>query len=160
MVPKTGPHSGSPKVRCCCYLLHFSKVRRLRNGRHFGSCLKTSFAQNTKTWGNGGCPKIGAEKRSPSTKMRNYLQIQRLPDSPLARPEQETIIRATTATITATATVAAAVAQCWFLSAQCCFFLLNVDFCFQNCPVWDETCKKRMLLIDRVQRPLTWHALG
>ena len=40
-----------------------------------------------------------------------YLRIRRLPDSPLARPEQETIIRATTAT-TATATVAAAVAQC------------------------------------------------
>ena len=29
---------------------------------------------------------------------------------------------------------------------------LNVDFCFQNCPVLDETCKKRMLLIVRVQR--------
>ena len=38
-----------------------------------------------------------------------YLRIRRLPDSPLARPEQETI-RATTATTTAT--VAAAVAQC------------------------------------------------
>ena len=32
--------------------------------------------------------------------------------APLARLEQETIIRATTATTTATATVAAAVAQC------------------------------------------------
>ena len=44
--------------------------------------------------------------------MSVYLRIRRLPDSPLARPEQETIIRATTATTTATATVAAAVAQC------------------------------------------------
>ena len=147
MDPKTGPHSGSQKVRCWCYLLYLSKVR---NGPHFGSCLKTSFAQNTKKWGNGGCPKIGAEKRSPSAKMAVYLRIRRLPDSPLARPEQETIW-ATTATTTAT--VAAAVAQCWF-------FLLNVDFCFQNCPVLDETCKKRMLLIVRIQRPVIWHALG
>ena len=68
MVPKTGPHSGSQKVRFCCYLLHLSKVRRLRNGPHFGSCLKTSFAQNTKTWGNGGCPKIGAKKSHPPQK--------------------------------------------------------------------------------------------
>ena len=28
-------------------------------------------------------------------------------------------------------------------SSRCCFFLLNVDFCFQNCRVLDETCKKR-----------------
>ena len=120
MDPKSSPHPGSQKVRFCCYLLHLSKVRRLRNGPHFGSCLKTSFAQNTKKWGNGGCPKIGAEKRSPSAKMSVYLRIRRLPDSPLARPEQETIW-ATTATTTAT--VAAAVAQCWF-------FLLDVDlFC-------------------------------
>ena len=43
--------------------------------------------------------------------MANYLWIRRLPDSSLLRPEQETIIGATTATTTA-ATVAAAVAQC------------------------------------------------
>ena len=55
---------------------------------------------------------MGAEKRSPSANLTVYLKIRRLPDSPLARPEQETIIRATTATTTATATVAAAVAQC------------------------------------------------
>ena len=120
MDPKTGPHSGSPKVIFCNYLLHLSKVRRLRNGPHFGSCLKTSFAQIMKKWGSGGYPKIGAEKRSPSANLTVYLKIRRLPDSPLARPEQETIW-ATTATTTAT--VAAAVAQCWF-------FLLNVDlFC-------------------------------
>ena len=125
MVPKTGPHSGSQKVGFCNCLLHLSKVRRLRNGPQFGSCLKTSFAQNTEKIGNGGCPKIGAEKRSPSAKMRNYLRIRRLPDSPLARPEQETIIRATTAT---TATVAAAV-------AQCCFG-------FSKLVLFYETCKK------------------
>ena len=85
MVPKTGPHSGSQKVRFCCYLLHLSKVRRLRNGPHFGSCLKTRFAKNTKKWGNGGCPKTGAEKRSPSAKMSVYLRIRRLPDSPPSR---------------------------------------------------------------------------
>ena len=44
--------------------------------------------------------------------MSVYLRIRRLPDNPLARPEQETIIRATAASATATATVAAAVAQC------------------------------------------------
>ena len=48
MDPKTSPHSGSQKVRFWSYLLHLSKVRCLRNGPHFGSCLKTSFAQNTK----------------------------------------------------------------------------------------------------------------
>ena len=37
MVPKTGPHSGSQKVRVCCYLLHLSKVRRLRNGPILGA---------------------------------------------------------------------------------------------------------------------------
>ena len=47
MVPKTDPHSGSQKVRFCSFLLHLSKVRRLRNG--LGSCLKTRFAKNTKT---------------------------------------------------------------------------------------------------------------
>ena len=128
MVPKTGPHSGSQKVRFCCYLLHLSKVRRLRNGPHFGSCLKTSFAQNTKKWGNGGCPKIGAEKRSPSAKMSVYLWIRRLPDSPLARPEQETIW-ATTATTTAT--VAAAVAQCWLVLLDVDFFCSMLIFAFQ-----------------------------
>ena len=91
MDQKTGPHSGNQKVRCCDYLLHLSKVRRLRNGPHFGSCLKTSFAQNTKKLGNGGYPKIGAEKRSPSAKMSVYLQIRTAP--PRAPGfEQETTI--------------------------------------------------------------------
>ena len=48
MDPKTGSHSGSPKVLFRYYLLHLSKVRRLRNGSHFGSCLKTRFAKKTE----------------------------------------------------------------------------------------------------------------
>ena len=139
MVPKTGPHSGSPKVRFWCYLLHLSKVRRLRNGPHFGSCLKTSFAQNTKTWGNTGCPKIGAEKRSPSAKISTYLRIRRLPDSPLARPEQETIW-ATTATTTAT--VAAAVAQCWFFLLNVVFFCSMLMFAFKIVQLGMRPAKK------------------
>ena len=28
---------------------------------------------------------------------------------------------------------------------------LNVDFCLVNCPIWVETCKKRMLNLVRVE---------
>ena len=116
MVPKTGPHSGSQKVRFWYYLLHLSKVRRLRNGPHFGSCLKTSFAQNTKEWGTRGYPKIGAETSRPP---QIWVSIWRSGGSltaPLAHAffEQETTIWATTTT----AIVAAAVDQCWFLLSK------------------------------------------
>ena len=31
---------------------------------------------------------------------------------------------------------------------------LNVDFCFENCPIWVETRKKRMLNLVRVEGPM------
>ena len=65
MDPKTGPHSGSQKVRFCSYLLHLSKVRRLRNGPHFGSCLKTGFAQNTKNEETEEAQKLVQKKGHP-----------------------------------------------------------------------------------------------
>ena len=50
MDPKSSPRSGSQKVRFCNYLLHLSKVRRLRNGPHFGRCLGASFVQKSQFW--------------------------------------------------------------------------------------------------------------
>ena len=95
MVPKTGPHSGS-------------KVRRLRNGPHFGSCLKTSFAQNTKKKiGNKGCAKIGVEKSSPSAKMAVYLRIPRAPGT-----RNNYSSNSSNNSNSNTVTVAAAVVQC------------------------------------------------
>ena len=157
MVPKSGPHSGSQKVRFYCSLLHLSKVRRLRNGPILGAVWGPVLHKIRKNEETEDAQKIGAEKRSPSRKIRVYPKLQRLPDSPLARPEQETIW-ATTATTTAT--VAAAVAQCWFFLLDVVFFCSMLIFGFQNCPVLDETCKKRMLLIGRVQWRMIWHALG
>ena len=83
MVPKTSPHSGSQRTIFCYYLLHLNKVRRLRNGPHFGSCLKTSFAQNIKKWGNGGCPKIGAEKK---VTLRKFDCLSEDPEAPWQPP--------------------------------------------------------------------------
>ena len=38
--------------------------------------------------------------------------------------------------------------QLWLnVDLFCSMLSLNVDVCFQNCPVLDETCKQRMLLI-------------
>ena len=128
MVPKTGPHSGSQKVRFCYYLLHLSKVGRLKNGPHFGSCLKISFAQNTKKWGSEGYPKIGAEKRSPSAKMTVYLRIQ----TPWQRPLRARFLNKKQQFEQQQQQQQQQLQQLW----------LNVDFCFQNCTFWDETAKK------------------
>ena len=91
MVPKTGPHSGRQKLRFCNYLLHLSKVRRLRNGPILGAVWGPVLHKIQKNEETEDAQKIGAEKRSPSRKIRVYPKLQRLPDSPLARPEQETI---------------------------------------------------------------------
>ena len=138
MDPKSSPHSGSQKVRFCCYLLHLSKVRRLRNGPHFGSCLKTSLHKIQKTEETEEAQQLVQKKRSPSANLTVYLKIRRLPDSPPSRTrfsnkkqqfeqqqqQQQQQLQ-----------------QLW----------LDVDFCFQNCPFGDETCKKKMLLIVGVQ---------
>ena len=79
MHPKTGPHSGSQKVRFCNYLLHLSKVRRLRNGPHFGSCLKTRFTKNTKkNWETKDAQKQVQKKVT----LRNNEELSPDPEAP------------------------------------------------------------------------------
>ena len=147
MVPKTGSHSGSQKLRFCCYLLHLGKVRRVRNGPHFGSCLGTSFAQNTKKWANGGYPKIGTEKRSPSANLAVYLKIRRLPDS----PPRARVFRTRNNNLSNNSNNNSN--SCSSCGSMSIFALKIVQFGLR--PV-----KKRMLLLVRVQELMIWHALG
>ena len=65
MDPKSSPHSGSQKERFCSYLLHWSKVGRLRNGLILGAVWRAVLYKIRTKSGNGGYPKIGAEKRHP-----------------------------------------------------------------------------------------------
>ena len=146
MDPKTGPQSGSQQNIFCYSLLHLSKVRRLRNGPHFGSCLKTSFAQSTKNWGNRGCPKIGAEKRSPSAKISTYLRIRRLPDSPPRAPFFWT--RNNNLSNNSNSNICSSCGSMLIFGLKIVLFGLR--------PVK----KKRMLLLVRVQGLMIWHALG
>ena len=157
MDPKSSPRSGSQKVRFCCYLLHLSKVRRLRNGPHFGSCLKTSFAQNTTKNRKQRMPKNRCRKK---VTLRKFGCLSEDPEAPWQPPRAPGTRNNLSNNSNNNSNSCSSCGSMLIFSARCWFVLLNVDFCFQNCPVWDETCKKRMLLIVRIQRLMIWHALG
>ena len=63
MDPKSSPHSGSQKVRFCCYLPRArSDVSEMDP---FWELFEDKFCTTYEKIGNGGYPKIGAEKRHP-----------------------------------------------------------------------------------------------
>ena len=79
------------------------------------------------------------KKRSPSAKIRIYLRIRRLPDSPPLRASNKKQFEQQQQQ------QQQQLQQLWLNVVCFCsmlIFLLNVDFSFKNGPVLDETCKK------------------
>ena len=66
MVPKTGPHSGSQKVRFCCYLLYVSKVRGLGKSSFFGDHFGDHLGDNIVDIGIQMSSKKSSENRHPN----------------------------------------------------------------------------------------------
>ena len=65
-----------------CYLLHLSKVRRLRNGPSPGILLRIHFAKTAKTWAYVGCSKTGAKKNPPPDIYSLSEDLEGLPRAP------------------------------------------------------------------------------
>ena len=157
MVSKTGPHSGSKTVRFCCYLLHLSKVRHVRNGPHFGKLFGDQFCTKYEKMSTWKIPKNRCRKK---VNLRKNGCLSEDPEAPWQPPRAPGTRNNLSNNSNNNSNSCSSCGSMLIFSARCWFFLLNVDFCFQNCPVLDETCKKRMLLIVRVQGSMIWHALG
>ena len=154
MVPKTGPRSGSE------ILLLFNTLEQGQTSQKwtpFWELFEDQFCTKYEKMRKWRIPKNRCRKK---VTLRKFGCLSEHPEAPWQTPRAPGTRNNLSNNSNNNSNSCSSCGSMFIFSARYRFFLINVDFCFPNCPVLDETCKKRMLLIVRIHRLVIWHALG